>query len=103
MIGTEVYYPVPMHLQKCFADLGYKQGDFPVSEACADDSLALPVYPELPEDDLAYVCQMHLAVLCLSGSQPERDAIPLDRGRQAAIRKSGRHVPRHRRPSRYFP
>jgi len=56
-IGTEVYYPVPMHLQKCFADLGYKQGDFPVSEACADDSLALPVYSELPEDDLSYVCK----------------------------------------------
>ena len=54
-IGTEVYYPVPMHVQKCFADLGYRQGDFPVSEACANDSLALPVYPELPEDDLAYV------------------------------------------------
>jgi dTDP-4-amino-4,6-dideoxygalactose transaminase len=56
-VGTEVYYPVPMHVQKCFADLGYKQGDFPVSEACADDSLALPVYPELPEDDLAYVAR----------------------------------------------
>jgi dTDP-4-amino-4,6-dideoxygalactose transaminase len=54
-IGTEVYYPVPMHVQKCFADLGYKQGDFPVSEACADDSLALPVYSELPEADLAYI------------------------------------------------
>ena len=56
-VGTEVYYPVPMHVQKCFADLGYKQGDFPVSEACANDSLALPVYPELPEDDLAYVVE----------------------------------------------
>ena len=56
-IGTEVYYPVPMHLQKCFEDLGHKQGDFPVSEACADDSLALPVHSELPEDDLSYVCK----------------------------------------------
>ncbi len=56
-IGTEVYYPVPMHVQKCFEDLGYKQGDFPVSEACADDSLALPVHSDLPEDDLSYICK----------------------------------------------
>ena len=56
-IGTEVYYPVPMHVQKCFADLGYTQGDFPVSEACAEDSLALPVYSELPEADLTYIAQ----------------------------------------------
>jgi dTDP-4-amino-4,6-dideoxygalactose transaminase len=55
-IGTEVYYPVPMHLQKCFASLGHRRGDFPVSEACADDSLALPVHSDLPQDDLSYVC-----------------------------------------------
>jgi dTDP-4-amino-4,6-dideoxygalactose transaminase len=54
-IGTEVYYPVPMHLQRCFDDLGHKAGDFPVSEACAADSLALPVHSDLPEADLAYV------------------------------------------------
>lgn len=55
-IGTEVYYPVPMHLQKCFDELGYAPGDFPVSEACAADSLAVPVHSDLPEADLAYVC-----------------------------------------------
>ncbi len=54
-IGTEIYYPLPLHLQECYRHLDHNEGAFPVSESCARRALSLPVYPELKEDDLRYV------------------------------------------------
>jgi dTDP-4-amino-4,6-dideoxygalactose transaminase len=54
-IGCEVYYPVPLHMQTCFKYLEYKIEDFPVSVEAAEKSLALPIYPDLTEDQIIYV------------------------------------------------
>jgi dTDP-4-amino-4,6-dideoxygalactose transaminase len=55
-IGSEVYYPLPLHLQPCYADLGHKKGDFPVSEKLARESLALPIHAELAGEDIDHIC-----------------------------------------------
>jgi dTDP-4-amino-4,6-dideoxygalactose transaminase len=55
-IGYSIYYPMPLHMQKCFEYLGYKKGDFPVAERVSQRIIALPIYPEITVDEIDYVC-----------------------------------------------
>ena len=57
-VGCEVYYPLPLHLQPCYRDLGYREGDFPESEKAAKESLALPVHSALKPEDMDYICDL---------------------------------------------
>lgn len=57
-VETETYYPTPLHLQPCFADLGYARGDFPNAERTCEHALALPLYPDLALDDVERICEL---------------------------------------------
>jgi dTDP-4-amino-4,6-dideoxygalactose transaminase len=56
-IGTEIYYPIPIHLQPCFEYLGYREGSLPESERASKEVLALPMFPELTEAEQRWVIQ----------------------------------------------
>jgi UDP-2-acetamido-2-deoxy-ribo-hexuluronate aminotransferase len=56
-VGYSIYYPMPLHLQKAFEYLGYKNGDFPVAERVSKEIIALPIYPEMTKDEVEYVCE----------------------------------------------
>ena len=56
-IASGLHYPIPLHLQPCFTHLGYKKGDFPVTENTADRLLSLPMFPELTREQIEYVVQ----------------------------------------------
>jgi dTDP-4-amino-4,6-dideoxygalactose transaminase len=55
-ISTGLHYPIPLHVQPCFKDLNYKKGDFPSTEQLAETGLSLPMYPELKDEQIEYVC-----------------------------------------------
>lgn len=57
-VGTEVYYPLPMHLQNCYRDLGHQKGSFPLSEQAAQEVMSIPIYAELTEAQQSYVVEM---------------------------------------------
>ncbi|MDN5942103.1 MAG: DegT/DnrJ/EryC1/StrS family aminotransferase [Nitrospira sp.] len=57
-VGTEVYYPLPMHLQNCYRELGHQKGSFPVSEQAAEEVMSIPIYPELTEAQQGHVVEM---------------------------------------------
>ena len=62
-IGTEIYYPIPLHMQECFANLPDSSTALPHSETAAKETIALPIYPDLSDEQRAYVANMVLEVI----------------------------------------
>ena len=84
-IATGIHYPIPIHLQPAYRDLGYSRGDFPITERCAEQILSLPMYPELTPELIEYVANSVLDFALADQDQPLM-ASPVGVGRQLASR-----------------
>ena len=74
-IGTGIHYPVPLHLQRAYRHLGYKEGDFPIAERLAREIVSLPMYPNLTEEQQRLICER--VRLILADRPPSQDTHPL--------------------------
>jgi len=63
-IGVLIHYPIPLHLQEAYSELGYKKGDFPVSEMLASEVLSLPMFPHMKKEQIEYVCSSLKDIIC---------------------------------------
>jgi dTDP-4-amino-4,6-dideoxygalactose transaminase len=76
-IGTGIHYPIPLHLQKAYAALGYRRGDFPVCEKLAADIVSLPMYPQLTTEQQAQIVGeiLYFVELASASKQPTAEAV----------------------------
>jgi dTDP-4-amino-4,6-dideoxygalactose transaminase len=82
-IGSGIHYPVPVHLQAAYAELGYGLGAFPVAERCAQEFISLPMFPELKTEQVDFVTEKLKAILCADNGADHTDAEPM--ASQAAV------------------
>jgi len=73
-VGTNIHYPIPVHLQPAYADLGYGRGDFPASERLADETLSLPMFPGITDEQVDAVCDALREACGVSSSIPGKAA-----------------------------
>ncbi|MEA1948160.1 MAG: DegT/DnrJ/EryC1/StrS family aminotransferase, partial [Thermodesulfobacteriota bacterium] len=71
-IATGLHYPLPLHLQKAYTDLGYKKGDFPITENIAGRLISLPMFPELTQNQIRYVCDKIKEYIHHRGTEGEK-------------------------------
>ncbi len=77
-IASGLHYPIPIHLQPAYAELGYRRGDFPVTEAYAEEILSLPIFPELDDDKVAYVAEAVRAFVLAHAAEKMPEAVAAD-------------------------